>query len=127
MLPLTDRSPCKVVLPPTPKVPEMLAVPLTSKVFPGLVEPMPTLPDWVITNRGRPAELAVKRSPIVLSTIKVAKLVAPEILAMGRIPELLRSNAPPLPDMVVAVVNAPPKVTVFTDLVKPLLKVKGTS
>src|SRR3989344_1442364 len=54
---------------------------------------MPTLPFCLMTKRLRPDDDAVKISPTPeLSTTRVAKEVAPEILAAGAVPTLRRTS-----------------------------------
>ena len=53
---------------------------------------MPTFPFWVITNLFKPLELAVNKSPTVLSTMRAAFEVVPATLAVKSVPVPFKAN-----------------------------------
>src|SRR5258708_39936487 len=68
----------------------------TCRVDVGVVVPMPTLPFWAITNLLRPEDEAVKISPTPdWSMMREAEEVLPEIVATGRVPEVVRRSRVP--------------------------------
>ena len=89
----------------------ILILPLTSSFCVGRVIPSPTAPLFLMTNCGTPEDEAVKRSPMVLSTISDAKEDLAEILAVAPVPKFpLTSNA--VNGVVVPIPTLPPKLLV---------------